>query len=137
MMFKLTKEFRFEAAHKLIGHDGKCARLHGHSWVAKVTVVGSVLIGNGPKRNMLADFGDLKNLVQPVVDEFLDHHYLNETLECDAPTSEYVARWIFRKLQPTFSEFKAKVGKGFTMCDLVSVEVNETCTSSCCYTTEA
>jgi 6-pyruvoyltetrahydropterin/6-carboxytetrahydropterin synthase len=33
------KEFRFEAAHRLPHHDGKCRRLHGrHSWVGRVYV---------------------------------------------------------------------------------------------------
>ncbi|NES98612.1 MAG: 6-carboxytetrahydropterin synthase QueD, partial [Desertifilum sp. SIO1I2] len=34
----IYKEFRFEAAHHLPHHDGKCRRLHGHSWVGRVQV---------------------------------------------------------------------------------------------------
>jgi 6-pyruvoyltetrahydropterin/6-carboxytetrahydropterin synthase len=40
----LAKEFRFEAAHQLPYHDGKCARLHGHSWHGVVYVAGDTLV---------------------------------------------------------------------------------------------
>lgn len=123
-MFTLTKEFKFEAAHKLDGHDGKCARLHGHSWRARVVLRGVALHGHGPKQEMLADFGDVKALVEPLVESKLDHHYLNETLGTDRPTSEFVAKWLFGELK--------RAGFG-PLAELAAVEVDETCTSSCRY----
>lgn len=119
-MFTLHKQFRFEAAHKLPHHDGKCARLHGHSWVMRVFVRGKRLVQSGPKSGMLLDFSDLKAGVQPLVEECLDHHYLNETTGLENPTSEELSRWVFDKLSPVFPE-------------LVAVEVDETCTSCCRY----
>lgn len=119
-MFKLTKEFKFEAAHKLPAHDGKCARLHGHSWTMLVTVAGDRLRDSGPKAGMLLDFGDLKAGVQPLVERCLDHHYLNETTGLVNPTSEELARWVYDNLKPAFP-------------GLLSVEVRETCTSACTY----
>lgn len=119
-MFTLKKEFKFEAAHRLPAHDGKCARLHGHSWTMVVAVAGARLVSSGPKSGMLRDFGDLKAGVQPLVEQCLDHHYLNETTGLENPTSEEIARWVYEKLKPATP-------------DLVSVEVRETCTSACIY----
>lgn len=35
--FSIIKEFRFEAAHLLDGHDGKCNNLHGHGRTAHLS----------------------------------------------------------------------------------------------------
>jgi 6-pyruvoyltetrahydropterin/6-carboxytetrahydropterin synthase len=120
MAYTIRKKFTFEAAHQLVDHDGKCARLHGHSWVAWVEVQGTEVHLDGPKRNMLVDFADVKSAVKPLVDGYLDHHHLNDTLECDMPTSEYVAKWLFDKV--------ANLMPG-----LAAVEIEETCTSMCRY----
>ena len=34
----ITKIFRYEAAHALMGYDGLCANIHGHSYRLEVTV---------------------------------------------------------------------------------------------------
>src|SRR5260370_40846854 len=39
-MALITKIFRFEAAHNLPGHRGKCAHLHGHSYRLEATLRG-------------------------------------------------------------------------------------------------
>jgi len=118
-MFTITKEFRFEAAHKLPKHDGKCQRLHGHSWRMRVVCVGETLYDVGPKSGMLLDFGDVSKAVKPLVEEKLDHFYLNETTGLENPTSEELAQWIYIELKPILKDY------------LVAVEVDETCTSSC------
>ena len=35
-MFKIAKEFNFDMAHMLDGHDGKCKNLHGHTYKLQV-----------------------------------------------------------------------------------------------------
>lgn len=120
-MFTLTKEFRFEAAHKLPLHDGKCKNLHGHSWKMRVILQGEALYQQGSKAGMLRDFGDVSELVKPIVEVYLDHHYLNESTQLENPTSEELAQWIFNRLRPLMGEL------------LKAVEVDETCTSSCRY----
>ena len=37
---RITKKFRFEAAHALYGYDGKCKNIHGHNYKLFVTVIG-------------------------------------------------------------------------------------------------
>ena len=59
-MFHLTKIFHFEAAHALMGYDGRCRNIHGHSYEMRVTIKGMPLMDeNNPKYGMVMDFGDL------------------------------------------------------------------------------
>lgn len=120
MIYQLSKIITFEASHRLEHHDGKCARLHGHSWVAEIFIESNDLIDSGHKKNMVMDYSDIKKSIKPLVENYLDHHHLNDTLATDSPTSEYVAKWIYEKLKPELPQ-------------LSSVGVKETCTSSCLY----
>ncbi|MEA5533884.1 6-carboxytetrahydropterin synthase QueD [Crocosphaera sp. XPORK-15E] len=117
----IYKEFRFEAAHQLPYHDGKCRRLHGHSWVGRVYVSSDRLISEGPKQGMVMDFGDIKLYLEPLLENFLDHYYLNETTGLESPTSEAIAQWIFEKLETA------------GLSGLQGVEIRETCTSGARY----
>lgn len=120
MAWSLRKRFTFEAAHRLPHHDGKCARLHGHSWVGELEVAGAALSTTGSQAGMLTDFADLKAAVAPLLDTVLDHHDLNATTGLMNPTSEELARWVFDQLVPTLP-------------NLVAVTIHETCTSACRY----
>ncbi|KAA8495093.1 6-carboxy-5,6,7,8-tetrahydropterin synthase [Porphyridium purpureum] len=98
--FELEKEFRFEAMHVLLHHDGKCARPHGHSYGLRVALCSHTLVQNGPKVNMLMDFSDISAVCKKMLDAYLDHHNLNETLQTDSPTAEFIAKWVFHYLEP-------------------------------------
>ena len=114
---RLYKDFSFEAAHRLpnVPEGHKCARLHGHSFQVRVTVEGPV----GERTGWVMDFAELKAAFAPVYDR-LDHRYLNEIPGLENPTSEILARWIWRELRSTLA-------------GLVEIEVRETCTSGCVY----
>lgn len=116
----LSKKFTFEAAHQLPHHDGKCQRLHGHSWVGVVNVLGDQLQTEGAKQGMVMDYSDIKAVLKPLVEDYLDHHYLNDTLKIESPTSEAVAKWLFERLRDRLP-------------GLHSIEIHETCTSRCLY----
>jgi 6-pyruvoyltetrahydropterin/6-carboxytetrahydropterin synthase len=118
--FTIRKRFTFEAAHVLPHHGGKCSRMHGHSWVGWVEIEGDELHAHGPSQNMVMDFGDIADALQPMVDQHLDHHLLNETLDMESPTSEAVAQWVYRHLR----------ARGLP---LSAVTIEETCTSVCTY----
>ena len=65
---RLTKEFSFEMAHALVGYDGACREIHGHSYRLFVTVEGAPSTAEGdPKLGMAVDFGDLKRAVNKTV----------------------------------------------------------------------
>jgi 6-pyruvoyltetrahydropterin/6-carboxytetrahydropterin synthase len=117
-MFRLEKTFRFEASHQLPHHDGKCARLHGHSWVGRVIIEAPdwELKRTGSKAGMLVDFGDISKALDPLVENLLDHYHLNESLEIENPTSEEISRWIYNYLYPRIPH-------------LAAIVIEETCTS--------
>lgn len=91
-MFELTVEIPFSAAHRICGHEGPCANLHGHNYRALVTVAGDRLNDIG----MLVDFGELKRICAEVIAP-LDHSYLNDIGEFGAsnPTAEKIAQHIY------------------------------------------
>jgi 6-pyruvoyltetrahydropterin/6-carboxytetrahydropterin synthase len=66
-MFVL-KEFEFDAAHYLPEYNGKCERLHGHTYKLVVKVEGTP-----DKEGMVIDFIRLKNIVKEEVLSKLDH----------------------------------------------------------------
>lgn len=55
---KVTRRFEFDAAHRLFGYDGPCVNIHGHHYVAEITVEGSGLDEMG----MLIDFKKLEKV---------------------------------------------------------------------------
>eukprot|EP00188_Purpureofilum_apyrenoidigerum_P004351 Plantae.Rhodophyta-Purpureofilum_apyrenoidigerum.ctg4855.p1 GENE.Plantae.Rhodophyta-Purpureofilum_apyrenoidigerum.ctg4855~~Plantae.Rhodophyta-Purpureofilum_apyrenoidigerum.ctg4855.p1 ORF type:complete len:140 (-),score=7.39 Plantae.Rhodophyta-Purpureofilum_apyrenoidigerum.ctg4855:175-594(-) len=117
MNYLLEKTFSFEAMHVLVGHDGKCARPHGHSYSLTVGAAFDRLHQEGPKRNMAMDFGDISSIVRPMIEKYLDHQNLNETLATSSPTAEFIAIWIFSHLSKQLPQ-------------LETVTVRETATSS-------
>jgi 6-pyruvoyltetrahydropterin/6-carboxytetrahydropterin synthase len=99
IMFEIEKTFTFEAAHELKHHDGKCKNMHGHSYILQIAVRKADLIPSGPKVNMVMDFQDVNDVVKPLIEEYLDHRILNETLQSDSTTVEFVCKWIFERLE--------------------------------------
>lgn len=118
--WRLEKEFRFEAAHQLPFHDGKCKRLHGHSWVGRLVCEGTQLHETGSEKGMLLDFGRMKESIHDLLENYLDHYFLNESLKIENPTSEEIARWIYRRTKTKLPE-------------LTQVIIDETCTCRCVY----
>lgn len=113
----IYKEFTFEAAHMLprVPDGHKCKRLHGHSFRVEVHVSDAL----EPTLGWVMDFADIKTVVKPVIAR-LDHFYLNDIAGLDNPTSENIARWLWRHIQPLLPRLSAIV-------------VKETCTSGCIY----
>ena len=113
----LFKEFSFDSAHLLpnVPKDHKCARLHGHTFYVRVQLRGPV----DPHLGWVQDFADIRAAFRPI-EEQLDHRYLNEIAGLENPTSEAIARWIWRKLKPVLPL-------------LSEIMVKETCTAGCIY----
>ena len=71
---RITKKFRFEAAHALYGYDGKCKNIHGHNYKLFVTVIGSPKSdSSNVKFGMVMDFDDLKKIVKSEIIKEFDH----------------------------------------------------------------
>ena len=61
-IIRITKEFQFEMAHALVGYDGPCKNIHGHSYKLDVTVKGMVKNGTSDSdEGMVIDFGIIKS----------------------------------------------------------------------------
>lgn len=110
----VRRRFRFEAAHRLPNHPGKCRRLHGHSYELVVHVDRPVEAHSG----MAIDFGDLKRVVAERVVDRLDHVDVNTLI--DNPTAEVMAVWIWERLEDALP-------------GLVEVELHETASCSVVY----
>jgi 6-pyruvoyltetrahydropterin/6-carboxytetrahydropterin synthase len=65
----VTVAYAFDAAHRIRGHPGKCAYLHGHTYRLEVTVRAAALDPLG----MVMDFDDLSQVVRKAVLERWDH----------------------------------------------------------------
>jgi 6-pyruvoyltetrahydropterin/6-carboxytetrahydropterin synthase len=65
----LTTAYVFDAAHRIAGHPGKCAWLHGHTYLLEVTVSSPTLNPLG----MVMDFDDLGDAVRKAVLDLWDH----------------------------------------------------------------
>jgi 6-pyruvoyltetrahydropterin/6-carboxytetrahydropterin synthase len=88
MIYGITKVVEFEASHVVNGlcEGHKCGRLHGHNFVATITLEADRLDETG----MVVDFGEIKDLVK----EHLDHHHLNDRMGKLNPTAENIALYI-------------------------------------------
>ncbi len=118
---EIFKEFTIEAAHWLphVPEGHKCRRLHGHSFHIEVHVSGPL----DPLLGWVVDFADIKAAYRPV-EERIDHRCLNEVAGLENPTSENLARWLWRELRPALPA-------------LSRIVVKETCTSGCIYAGDA
>jgi 6-pyruvoyltetrahydropterin/6-carboxytetrahydropterin synthase len=94
---QIRRHFRFEAAHALPFHSGKCAQMHGHSYRLEVAVRGP-LQSAGSSRGMIADFDDVRRVVHEHAVDLLDHQTLNELIE--NPTAERIVMWLWERLDP-------------------------------------
>lgn len=90
-MVTVTKRFTFEASHCLPDYDGKCSKLHGHSYKLEVTVAGEIQ-KEGSERGMVMDFKRLKQIVKETVIDKYDHENLNDHF--DYPTAELMVHKI-------------------------------------------
>ncbi len=109
----IFKTFTLESAHRLpnVPDGHKCARVHGHSFRVEIHVSGPV----GARSGWVMDFADIRAAFDPLFQR-LDHRYLNDVPGLENPTSENLARWIWRELKPALPQ-------------LSCVVVHETCTS--------
>lgn len=81
-MVQITRRLEFDAGHRLVGHESKCANLHGHRYRAEITVSAPELDGVG----RVVDFSVVKKEVGGWIDEHWDH---NMILHVDDPLAPF------------------------------------------------
>lgn len=91
VMFYITKEFTFEAAHQLnlVPEGHKCRNLHGHSYRVQIVLQSVSLNESG----MILDYAELNWLGEFIL-QHLDHKVLNDVLHFE-PTAEQLAVFLY------------------------------------------
>ncbi len=117
-IIRISKEFNFDMAHALLGYDGLCKNIHGHSYTLVVTIKGTPIPDqDSPKTGMLIDFKDLKNIIRESIVSKFDHSLV---LNADTPkdlmdmlTSNY-DKIVVTPYQPTTENMIADIADQIT-----------------------
>lgn len=101
----LNTEFKFDSAHYIDGYDGKCGRMHGHSYRVRISARSHKL---NPSRyletpDMVCDFRELKWAARDMEKGGLDHSVLNEQLPVNT-TAERLAEYIHKETKQRIPE---------------------------------
>ncbi|MNN09558.1 6-pyruvoyl tetrahydropterin synthase [compost metagenome] len=74
---KICKIFTFDSAHQLIGHNGKCSNVHGHTYKLEVVLKGQLSSSeNSSNEGFVMDFSDVKKQVKHHIIDPLDHAFI-------------------------------------------------------------
>jgi len=71
-MITITRAFGFDAGHRILGHEGKCANLHGHRYSAEVTVTAAKL----DNLDRVLDFSEVKRVIGEFIEDNWDHNMI-------------------------------------------------------------
>lgn len=128
MYLTITKEFSFDIAHRLEGHEGLCNNVHGHTYKLFVSVrmkERKSETKDKSSKGMVYDFKNLKEIVKEVIVDKLDHGFVYNKDDLDSKsiakvlegqikqktyafpfrtTAENMARWMFFSLNDYFNE---------------------------------
>lgn len=121
-----ARAFYFDAAHRVVGHEGKCRNLHGHRYRVEAHFTSQKLDHLG----MVVDFGVLRERLGKWVADHWDHAVIlfdkdGELGEAIAsvtdqniyylpynPTAENLCRYLAEKIVPTlFAELEIRCVK--------------------------
>ena len=80
-MYSVTKRIEFCYGHRLLDYEGVCMHPHGHNAIVEIEIRTDAL----DRRNMVADFSDIKRLMKGWIDRELDHKMI---LRADDPLTK-------------------------------------------------
>jgi 6-pyruvoyltetrahydropterin/6-carboxytetrahydropterin synthase len=138
----VSRRLHFSAGHRLVGHEGACAFLHGHNYVVFVHANGQLdAVGR------VIDFAVLKERVGGWIQENWDHGFIVAAHDTDArraldaftsgglpqktyvldrnPTAENLAEYLALEVSP-----RVLHGTGVKVVRIV-VQETENCTAEC------
>lgn len=69
----VTRRLEFDAGHRLLGHESKCANYHGHRYVVEVTCTEDEVLD---RIGRVIDFSVIKSVLGGWLDEHWDHGML-------------------------------------------------------------
>jgi 6-pyruvoyltetrahydropterin/6-carboxytetrahydropterin synthase len=76
-MHYVTCKYEFCAAHRILGHEGKCKFLHGHNYLLELTL--GCESNDLDKLGMVIDFSDVKSILFKWIDDEWDHNTILQT----------------------------------------------------------
>ena len=120
----LHTEFKFDAAHYIDGYDGKCGRMHGHTYKVHMKAKSHKLNPSAYLKtsDMVCAFKELKWAAKHSERGGFDHGVLNDLMQ-ENTTAERIAEYIHQ-------ETKKRIPSGIEL----EVTVWETETSWVSYT---
>ena len=71
MPHTIARVLEFDAAHRIVGHEGKCKDLHGHRYKAMISVTAGL-----DSLGRVIDFGVIKEKVGAWIDRHWDHNII-------------------------------------------------------------
>ena len=106
MMYRVSVERHFDAAHYLREYNGKCENLHGHRYKVVANLKADILDDIG----LAFDFTVLKKSVDEILERF-DHTCLNdiEPFTTINPSSENIASTIYGELKKRLDKQTAEI----------------------------
>jgi len=147
MSFSITRRFQFCAGHRVLGHEGKCANMHGHNYILHATFEADQ--GEQPLDDLgrVIDFSRVKEILGTWLDDNWDHGFIYSELDADLetvftllqakgeakhkhfvapfnPTAENMAEYLLKKICPIL----------FRMHGVVCKEIRLEETENCCAT---
>lgn len=121
MKVSLNRKAHFSCGHRYFNPDfdeaknksefGLCYNEHGHghNYTLVVSISGEI----SPETGMIINLKHLDPLVSGICEEF-DHKFLNKDVEffkTNIPTTENIAHYIFKKLNPLLEKHKVSLDK--------------------------
>lgn len=114
-MIQAIRRITFPAGHRLLGHEGGCANLHGHNYTAEFYTTTKDLDEIG----RVMDFGEIKHRLGGWIEKYLDHAFIVSKDDLEAlyaldqiagqklfvmpcnPTAENIAGYLLTAVCPT------------------------------------
>ena len=136
MRYSITRLHKFDAGHRVLGHEGKCRHPHGHEYHLQFTC--TPVCNDLDDLGMVIDFSVIKDVVCSWVDEYLDHGFLvykqdSELLEAlrkledskiyvmdKNPTAENIAKLLLDKANQLLTHYPV-------LCEQVTVQETVNC----------
>lgn len=117
-MPQITRRFEWDAAHRVLKHESKCKHIHGHRYVAEVTVAAPELDALG----RVIDFGEIKRIVGGWIDAEWDHNIL---LNSDDPLATLYG-YLKNKTRPEPDEWEDFADRVFPKAPYIFECINPT-----------
>ena len=125
----ITKTIEIDMGHRVPNHKSKCRNLHGHRYEIEIGVDDKVITTKGTSdEGMVIDFGDLKEIMNEIIDDVYDHSFTmylgDEFIETFIdlrdkgqkinfvtfpPTAEKLAEHWFKLIKPELEKKKIKI----------------------------